>query len=92
MHTSLLNRTTPYIEKPLLENNCSIPSLKPEEFHHPPDNVSYIKVGPEYGNKELYSLMKLFAGRLYKEFAGTKSMSDWVQIKVEKVAASTPGM
>ena len=32
------------------------------------------------------------AGGLYKEFAGTKSMSGWVQIKVEKVKANTPGM
>ena len=36
--------------------------------------------------------MKLCAGKLYKEFAGTKSMSGWVQIKVEKVKASTPGV
>ena len=43
-------------------------------------------------NKEFYSLMKLCAGRLYKEFVGTKSMSGWVQIKVEKVKANTPGM
>ena len=64
-----------YIEKPLLKNNCASPSLKKEEFHHPPDNVSYIKVGPEYRNKELYSLVKLCAGKLCKEFAGTRSKS-----------------
>ena len=36
--------------------------------------------------------MYLAAGKLYKEFQGTKSMSGWIQIKVGKVLEATPGV
>ena len=81
----------PVHQKTLLQNQ-NVPLLKPEQFPHPPDNVSYVKVGPYYSNKSLYKMMRLSAGKLYRDFQGTKSMSGWIQIKVEKVKEATPGV
>ena len=69
-----------------------MPILKPEQFPDLPDNIEYVRVGLNYSNKSLYNMMKLSAGKLYRDFLGPKSMSGWIQVKLEKVKEATPGV